>query len=66
MTGDIELQTLESVTDEVPLATRRKSMLRLREFQDRTGYQVRSIFSAHVDDVRLSVSWPDLFGHDEP
>ncbi len=61
MTGDIELGMLESVTNEVPLATRRRSMRRLREFQDRTGYQVHSIVSAHLNDVRVTVSWPDLF-----
>ncbi len=52
-TGDIELGTLESVTGEVPMATRRKSMRRLREFEDRTGYHVHSVVSAHLDDVRL-------------
>jgi hydroxyacylglutathione hydrolase len=61
MTGDIELGMLESVNDEVPSATRRRSMRRLREFQDRTGYHVHSIVSAHLNDVRLSVNWPDLF-----
>jgi glyoxylase-like metal-dependent hydrolase (beta-lactamase superfamily II) len=61
MTGDIELGMLESVNDEVPSATRRRSMRRLREFQDRTGYHVHSVVSAHLNDVRLSVRWPDLF-----
>ena len=61
MTGDIELGTLESVNDEVPAATRRRSMRRLREFQDRTGYHVHSIVSAHLNDVRVSVRWPELF-----
>jgi glyoxylase-like metal-dependent hydrolase (beta-lactamase superfamily II) len=61
MTGDIELGTLESVNDEVPAATRRRSMRRLREFQERTGYHVHSIVSAHLNDVRVSVWWPDLF-----
>jgi len=61
MTGDIELGTLESVNDEVPAATRRRSMKRLREFQERTGYHVHSIVSAHLNDVRVSVWWPDLF-----
>jgi hypothetical protein len=63
MTGDIELGTLESVTDEVPTRTRKRSMNRLREFQDRTGYHVHSIVSAHLDDVRLSVRWPGLFDY---
>jgi hypothetical protein len=61
MTGDIELGMLESVNDEVPAATRRRSMRRLGEFQDRTGYHVHSIVSAHLNDVRLSVRWPELF-----
>jgi hypothetical protein len=61
MTGDIELETLESVSTEVPAWTRRKSMKRLGEFQDRTGYHVHSIVSAHLNDVRTAVNWPDLF-----
>jgi hypothetical protein len=61
MTGDIELGMLESVNDEVPTATRRRSMRRLREFQDRAGYHVHSIVSAHLNDVRVSVRWPELF-----
>jgi hypothetical protein len=61
MTGDIELGMLESVNGEVPAATRRRSMRRLREFQDRTGYHVHSVVSAHLNDVRLSVRWPSLF-----
>jgi hypothetical protein len=62
MTGDIELGTLESeASGEVPLATRRKNMDRLRSFQERTGYHVHTIFSAHLDDVRVGVNWPDLF-----
>ncbi len=61
MTGDIELGMLASVNDEVPEATRRRSMKRLQGFQDRTGYHVHSTVSAHLNDVRLSVHWPDLF-----
>jgi hydroxyacylglutathione hydrolase len=61
MTGDIELGMLESVNDEVPSATRRRSMRRLCEFQDRTGYHVHSVVSAHLNDVRVAVRWPDLF-----
>ncbi len=61
MTGDIELGTLDSVTDEVPPATRKRSMRRLAGFCDRTGYHVHSIVSAHLNDVRTSVCWPDLF-----
>jgi hypothetical protein len=36
-------------------------MKRLREFEERAGYHVHSIISAHLDDVRVSVHWPDLF-----
>jgi hypothetical protein len=36
-------------------------MRRLREFQDRAGYHVHSIVSAHLNDVRVSVRWPELF-----
>ena len=61
MTGDIELGMLDSVNDEVPSATRRRSMRRLREFQDRTGYHVHSVVSAHLNDMRVSVRWPGLF-----
>lgn len=61
MTGDIELNTLESVTSEVPIRTRKQSMKRLREYPDRTGYHVHTIVSAHLDDVRVGVNWPDLF-----
>jgi glyoxylase-like metal-dependent hydrolase (beta-lactamase superfamily II) len=61
MTGDIELGMLESVTQEVPQATRRRSMRRLREFPDRTGYHVHTVVSAHLNDVRVSVNWQELF-----
>jgi hypothetical protein len=61
MTGDIELGMLVSVNDEVPPRTRRASMRRLREFQDRTGYHVHTVVSAHLNDVRENVNWPDLF-----
>ncbi len=65
MTGDIELGTLESVTDDVPMRTRKQSMKRLQEFQERTGYDVHSIVSAHLDDVRVGVNWPNLFRFEE-
>jgi hypothetical protein len=61
MTGDIELGTMESVTEEVPLRVRRKSMRWLQGFCDRRSYQVHSTVSAHLDSVRTSVHWPDLF-----
>jgi hypothetical protein len=61
MTGDIELGMLESVTDEVPLTMRRRSMRRLAEFEKRAGYHVHTTVSAHLNDVRTSIHWPDLF-----
>jgi hypothetical protein len=36
-------------------------MDRLRSFQDRIGYHSNSIVSAHLNDVRLSINWPDVF-----
>jgi hydroxyacylglutathione hydrolase len=65
MTGDIELGMLASVNREVRRPTKMKSMDRLRDFQDRTGYHVHSIVSAHLNDVRVSVHWPDLFRYDD-
>jgi len=65
MTGDIELGMLASVNDEVPLRTKKKSMDWLRGFQDRAEYHVHSIVSAHLNDVRVSIRWPDLFRYEE-
>ncbi len=65
MTGDIELGMLESVNDEVPLPTKKKSMNWLKGFQDRTGYQVHTTVSAHLNDVRTNVNWPELFSYAE-
>jgi hypothetical protein len=65
MTGDIELGMLASVNDEVPLRTKMKSMDWLRGFQDRAGYHVHSIVSAHLNDVRVSIRWPELFRYEE-
>lgn len=64
MTGDIELGMLESVNDEVPERTRRRSMKRLGEFEERTGYRVHSTVSAHLNSVRVGVNWPGLFKFD--
>lgn len=61
MTGDIELGMLASVNKEVPWQTKMRSMDRLRSFQERAGYHVHTIVSAHVNDVRTNVNWPDLF-----
>jgi hypothetical protein len=61
MTGDIELGTLDSVTDEVSMTTRKRSMRRLREFPDRTGYRVHTVVSAHLNDLRRDVDWTSLF-----
>ena len=61
MTGDIELGTLDSVNGEVSLATKGASMDYLRGFEDRTGYRVHTIVSAHLNDFRQGVNWHDLF-----
>jgi hypothetical protein len=61
MTGDIELGQLASVNEEVPAKQKRRSMRRLRRFPRRTGYRVHSIVSAHLNDCRTDVHWPDLF-----
>jgi hypothetical protein len=61
MLGDIELGTLDSVNREVSLATRTASMDYLREFEDRTGYHVHTIVSAHLNDFRQGVNWRGLF-----
>jgi hypothetical protein len=33
----------------------------LRAFQERTGYHVHTIVSAHLNDFRQGVNWPLLF-----
>jgi hypothetical protein len=65
MTGDIELGMLASVNDEVPENTRRRSMNWLKGFQERTGYQVHTTVSAHLNSVRTNVNWPALFSYAE-
>jgi hydroxyacylglutathione hydrolase len=61
MTGDLELGTLDSVTDEVPIATRRSSFERLRGFEQRAGYRVHTVHSAHMDDLRTNIDWRSLW-----
>lgn len=61
MTGDIELGTLASVNDEVPEPLKRESLRRLAGFEARTGYRVHTTVSAHLNDLRQCVRWPDLF-----
>jgi hypothetical protein len=61
MTGDIELGMLASVNYDVLLPTRVRSMNWLRGFPHRAGYHVHSVVSAHLNDVRVSVRWADLF-----
>jgi hypothetical protein len=65
MSGDIELGMLESVNDEVPTATKKRSMQRLRDFPGRTGYHVHTTFSAHLNDVRTGIDWPALFQYQD-
>jgi glyoxylase-like metal-dependent hydrolase (beta-lactamase superfamily II) len=64
MTGDIELGTLDSVNREVSRTTKAASMDYLRAFEDRTGYHVHTIVSAHLNDFRQGVNWPLLFNAD--
>lgn len=61
MTGDIELGMLDSVNTEVIAPDKVRSMNRLRGFPHRSGYHVHSIVSAHLNDVRVSIAWADLF-----
>lgn len=61
MTGDIETGMIASVNNEVPTPTKRKSMEWLRQFPERTGYQIHSAVSAHLNSVQRSIHWPDLF-----
>lgn len=61
MLGDIELGMLASVNKEVSVPTKKKSMNWLKQFPDRTGYQVHSTVSAHLNDVRRFIDWPSLF-----
>lgn len=61
MTGDIELGTLQSVNSEVPKYVKRWSMDKLAKFQEKYDYNVHTVFSAHLNDVRTNVDWPSLF-----
>jgi len=61
MTGDVELGTLDSVNKEVPPETRAASMAYLRGFEERIGYHVHTIVSAHLNDFRQGVNWQNLF-----
>ena len=61
MTGDIELGTLYSCNSEVSRKQKAASMDHLRGFQDRTGYQVHTVFSAHMNDFRPNADWRALF-----
>ena len=65
MTGDLELGMLASVNHEVPWPTKRRSMDWLRGFPDRAGYHVHSVVSAHLNDVRVSIHWSDLFRYED-
>jgi hypothetical protein len=61
MTGDIELATLDSVNNEISPETKTTSMNYLRGFEERTGYHVHTIVSAHLNDFRQGVNWQSLF-----
>ncbi len=60
-TGDIELGTLESVNNEVPLRLKKESMAWARMFCNRNHYHVHTTVSAHLNDVRRNVDWLSLF-----
>lgn len=61
MTGDIELGTLDSVNDEVPIALKRKSFAHLERFEEKNDYRIHTVVSAHLNDVRENVDWRSLF-----
>jgi len=61
MMGDIELNTLDSVNDEILRTTKATSMEYLRSFEERTGYHIHTIVSAHLNDFRQGVNWQSLF-----
>jgi len=61
MTGDIELGTVDSENKDLSPETRAASMDYLRGFEDRTGYHIHSIVSAHLNDFRQGVNWRELF-----
>jgi hypothetical protein len=61
MTGDIELGTLSSVNTEVSRQCKKRSMQWLKCFSERHDYNVHTIVSAHLNDVRIGIHWPDLF-----
>ena len=61
MTGDIELGTVDSGNGEVSPATKTASTDYLAGFEDRTGYHVHTIVSAHLNDFRQGVNWRSLF-----
>ncbi len=59
---DIELGDAGALGEhEVPEATRRRSMKRYKASGTERGYHVHSTVAAHLNDVRQSVHWPDLF-----
>jgi hypothetical protein len=64
MTGDVELGTLDSVNNEVSRTRKAASMAFLRGFEERTGYKVHTIVSAHLNDFRQGFFWAELFGTD--
>lgn len=61
MMGDIELGTIETVNNEVPMMQRWKSFRFLRDFERDYGYRVHTVVSAHLNDFRTNVDWESLF-----
>jgi hypothetical protein len=64
MTGDIELGMLDSVNNEVSRTRKAASMAFLRGFEERTGYKVHTIVSAHLNDFRQGFFWAELFRYE--
>lgn len=59
-TGDWELNTVRTVNERVPVATRLASCERMVAFARHTGYHVHRVYSAHANDRREPVDFPAL------
>jgi hydroxyacylglutathione hydrolase len=59
MTGDIELGTLNSVNREVSRTVKRESLAHLAAFEGKHRYQITGLMSAHLNDFRQNISWPE-------
>ncbi len=59
-TGDWELNTVRTVNERVPVATRLRSCERMIEFVNHTKYHVHRVYSVHANDRREPVDFPAL------